>query len=42
MESKPGCSFLFYAFSSREPASIPDQVADRLSLENALTAVATR
>jgi hypothetical protein len=28
--------FLFAAFSSREPVSIPHQVRDRLSLENAL------
>jgi hypothetical protein len=31
-----GSAFLFDAFSSREPVSIPDQVRDRLSLENAL------
>jgi hypothetical protein len=29
--------FSFDAFSSREPASTPDQVRGRLSLENALT-----
>jgi hypothetical protein len=29
---------LFDAFSSRKPLSIPDQVRDRLSLENALLA----
>jgi len=28
--------FRFDAFSSREPAAIPDQVRDRLSLENAI------
>jgi hypothetical protein len=30
--------FCFDAFSSREPASTPDQVRGRLSLENALKA----
>jgi hypothetical protein len=33
---------LFDAFSSREPASIPHQVRDRLSLENALAVMKTR
>jgi hypothetical protein len=30
-------AFCFDAFSSREPVPIPDQVRDRLSLENPLT-----
>src|SRR5262249_51954908 len=34
-------SFCFDAFSSREPVSIPDQVRDRLSLENALGSAKT-
>jgi hypothetical protein len=37
MESEPGSGFLFDAFSSREPVSIPHQVRGRLSLENAMT-----
>src|SRR6516225_5460415 len=34
-------AFCFDAFSSREPVPIPDQVRDRLSLENALRARGT-
>jgi hypothetical protein len=32
-----GSTSLFDAFSLREPVSTPDQIRDRLSLENALT-----
>jgi hypothetical protein len=41
MEPERGSSFYFDAFSSREPVPIPDQVRDRLSLENALGQVRT-
>src|SRR5450755_770664 len=40
IESEPGSNPCFDAFSSREPVSTPDQVRGRLSLENALKAVA--
>src|SRR6266705_2386310 len=36
IESERRLSFLFDAFSSREPVSTPDHVRGRLSLENAV------
>jgi hypothetical protein len=36
MESEPGSTLWFDAFSQREPAFTPDQVRGRLSLENAI------
>src|ERR1700748_1046905 len=36
IDPEPGFRFLFDAFSSREPVSMPDQARDRLSLENAM------
>jgi hypothetical protein len=42
IESEPASDFCFDAFSLREPVSIPDQVRDRLSLENALVELSRR